>query len=62
MRSGAGLAKQGQVPGGGRAFEESNKGVRDVQIYEPFGDLVLTFEKSVKLQRMKEAWIWTRRV
>lgn len=56
------LAKQGRYREADALLKESNKGARDVQIYEPFGDLVLTFEKSVKLQRMKEAWIWTRRV
>ena len=40
------LAKQGRYREADALLKESNKGARDVQIYEPFGDLVLTFEKE----------------
>ena len=40
------LAKQGRYREADALLQKSNKGAQDVQIYEPFGDLVLTFEKE----------------
>ena len=43
------LAKQGRYREADALLQKSNKGAQDVQIYEPFGDLVLTFEKERKI-------------